>query len=671
MAEPTLDDVGKWILDNQDKAGTPEFVTMSDAYRQMSGMQQATQPSLWQRTKEWLIPPVPKGLGPTPDITEVRRALDPDPYSAGNTADRILTSTMTAIPDTSIALYNAAARGVGRPEAQVDYLAPQMRAKAGTQELSADAPLYRRFSEAAASALLGGGRGVSSALQAGRVGQAATRLGSDVLAPTAASMAGGEIGGRYGGETGALLGSLAGGMTPNTLANAGRVGVRNWYAGYGRPDAAAIEAASQRAGITSTPGMLGNPAIQDLEASLQRRPGAQNLIEGARMQARDQMVAALDRVANQRGAVTSSPSVIGDMAQQTAEQTAEGLSARSSAAQQRLIDRIGPQAPTDVSNVLATLENIRQRTDPETFAPIDRRVAALRQMLPVDEEGNIVATDVPYERLKDWRTNLRMRGANLDPVPQRYAGEIYNAATGSMGAAAEAAGVPRQDFLNTQQQTRAVEGPGGFNEALRAISDRDPKAAYNYLLRGGEQNPERLTYFDAATRGDPRTGAIMGSHLRRIIDETLRKNAPGAFNLAERVQTMHPSALETIAGGPQAAQQVQDVATAARAYHRPTTQGGAGKMVSDVASRAAEHGVSALGGGAVGHALGLPWYLTAPVGYLGPHAIDRARASMLLSPSARAGLLGQPTPLQPWSTNQMLSSIAAMNAAQGYGNALP
>ena len=36
MAEPNLDQIGQWLLDNQDKAGTPDYVTMANAYRQSS-----------------------------------------------------------------------------------------------------------------------------------------------------------------------------------------------------------------------------------------------------------------------------------------------------------------------------------------------------------------------------------------------------------------------------------------------------------------------------------------------------------------------------------------------------------------------------------------------------------------------------------------------------------
>src|SRR6516164_6260575 len=36
MAEPTLDQVGQWILDNQDKNGTPDYVNMANAYRDLS-----------------------------------------------------------------------------------------------------------------------------------------------------------------------------------------------------------------------------------------------------------------------------------------------------------------------------------------------------------------------------------------------------------------------------------------------------------------------------------------------------------------------------------------------------------------------------------------------------------------------------------------------------------
>jgi hypothetical protein len=41
MADPTLDDIGRWILDNQDKQHTPDFETMANAYKHMSAQRGA------------------------------------------------------------------------------------------------------------------------------------------------------------------------------------------------------------------------------------------------------------------------------------------------------------------------------------------------------------------------------------------------------------------------------------------------------------------------------------------------------------------------------------------------------------------------------------------------------------------------------------------------------
>jgi hypothetical protein len=46
MAEPTLDQVGQWILDNQDKKGTPDYVSMANAYRDLSTRQAAPAPPI-------------------------------------------------------------------------------------------------------------------------------------------------------------------------------------------------------------------------------------------------------------------------------------------------------------------------------------------------------------------------------------------------------------------------------------------------------------------------------------------------------------------------------------------------------------------------------------------------------------------------------------------------
>ncbi|WLB24968.1 hypothetical protein QIH85_24105 [Bradyrhizobium japonicum] len=675
MAEPTIDDVGQWILNNQDKKGSPEYVTMANAYRLMSAPPAApAQPGLMQRAWNWLVPAVPEGLGPNPDIADVRRALDPDPYSAGNTADRILTSTMTAIPDTGIALYNAGARAVGAPNAQVDYLAPQMRANAGAQELPADAPTSRRLLEAGTSALLGGGARVANALRGGEVGTAATRLATDVVAPTITSHIGGQVGEAVGGETGALIGSLVGGAAPGVAGNVGRAGVRYAYSDAGRPDAPQIAAASERAGITPTPGMLGNKSVQDLEASLQRKPGSAQRIQDARDLARQQMVASVNRVADARGGTMDNPAVIGDVAAQTARDTAADLSARSSAAQQRLMDRIGPDTPVPVQGVLERGYGLM--TDPTVSVPtagaIDRRVTGqLVPRLNRDASGQLIydasgSPTAPYAAVRSFRSDLG-RSFDQGATPPATK-ELYGPVTAAMERTAVDQGVPLQDFRNAQARTRQIEGRGGINEELRAVGDRDPQLAYNYLFKGGEKNPERLAAFEAATAGDPRLGDVMGSHLRVLNDETLANNAPGAVNFANRIENMHPDALDVVAGSPQAAQRLRDVAVAARASHRPTQQGGAGNMAMDVASSISDRLAGGGGGAMLAHALGLPPWVGSALGYLGPRQYNAARASILMSPSARAGMLGQPTPFRRPTTNDLAAVLSAINASQSYGN---
>ena len=613
----------------------------------------------------------------------------PDPYSAGNTAGRIGIGALTGIPDAIIGVGNAAVRlqnrlpswmqGVGQAGVEpgqmkeAPYVGPMAQKAAGVQALPPDAPLTRQLLEGMGSAALGGGvaapiRAVAAAPSVARaVLPAVTALGRSVVAPTVASHTGGAIGGWAGEqlgdrETGALLGSLAGGVLPGAAVEA-PTRYTDWkFRGMGREGAPEIAAQAERQGVMPNAAMLGNDQIQMRERTLANRGGfAGDYVTGRRNDARDQIANAWDRMTEARGSTDPrpTPGTIGYEAAEVARQGADDLQARASRMQDQLMTRIGPRTSVDAAGALAQMENVRGRTDPLTAAPIDARLQALRQMLPTDEHGRIISTDVPYERYKDLRTNLRERSQGYDPVPGRYAREINQAMTGDMRDAAVSQGVPGGYFDTVQHRYADIKGEGGPHEQLTDVAGREPSAAYSYL-KGGEQNPQRLRLLQ--NTGNPAMDRVFGDYLRMMGNDTISSGkAPGPRNLATRVEKMDPDALDTIGGAQRP--DITDIAGLARAIDIPPQSNGLGRVVGGI-SRGVP-GVLTAGelGAEAGRVTGIPGATMAGrvAGYaLGP-AMRYIQARQMQSPTALNAMAGGRSPP---SANTMSDLVAAITAAQ-------
>jgi hypothetical protein len=669
----TAEQIKGWIDKNQDKAGSPDFVTMSDEYRKLTGGDaRPAEPYAYSDQG------IPIGSG-----TGVDSAPN-DPNSAGNTATRIGVGAVAGIPDILTAIGNAGVRasknlpswGMAGVRPEDNKEAPslgQMLNRTFGKELPADASTTRQLLEGGASALLGGG--ASSIARAAGAAPTAIEAIMPALraftrttaAPTIASHYGGHAGQalaeKFGWDpqTGQLLGSLFG---ATAASKAGELPARytDWrYRGQGNDNAAEIAAAAARQGVTPTAGMLGNESIQMRERALANRPGAMGYINDRRTGAREDIASALDRAAAARGSTDPEPTrgSIGYNVAEVARGGAQELGNISSAGQQSLMNQVGPRSPADISGVLAAMERLRNQTDPGTAAPIDARIGTLRQMLPRDPEGNILSTDVPYERVKDWRTALRERSQNYDPVPGRFAGQIYDATTGAMRDAAVNQGVPAERFNNAQARTAGIMGEGGPHEQLTDVAGREPSAAYSYL-QGGEQNPGRLRMLQAT--GNPALDSVFGDYLRRMGNQTLNTaGARGPINFANQWDRIHPEARDVIAG-PQAGS-VNDVSTLARSFDYPTSQTGLGRTVGPIAHGAARAITGSEIGGALGHATGIPGAGTAGrvVGAYAQMPISSLRARMLQSPTALNALAGGPRPAgSPTSISDL---VAALNAA--------
>ena len=540
------------------------------------------------------------------------KALD-DPYSARSTIGRIATDIVTGLPDLAIKIQNAGLNpftmparvadrllGTERKETPIPEIGPYVRSAIGVPDLPADASPLRRYGEGAATMLGSVGTGAPAASRS---------LLRDVAAPMATATAGGAAGSYLGGDTGALLGSLIGGVAPSFRAQMGASGAR--------PDAAEIAAAAQRQGVTPTAGMVGDVNVQAQERALSGRPGATNVISNARGTALDQMREAVARAIEQRQALPAVTPETADI-HGVATGARAGGSDVSSAVQQRLLERVGARTPVDVTDLYSALGRILNQTDPGTAAPIVSRMGHLRDMA---EQSRLLDTmqrggtpdpnaplTVPYEQFKDWRTALGRRMQNLDPVPGRFSGQIYDEATQAMRNAATEAGVHPQEFSLAQDITRNQMRAGDIQEQ-----------------------------FD------------------RTLDNAMA-DAAGPRGFARWWASMTPQEQAAIGGAQTPA--LSDVSRLARAYNYPTSQTGLtrafGGQLADLGSRAV--------GAAVGSLLsntGIPGagQVGAAVGSAGMTPINWLRARALEGSRARAMAAGP----QPMTINDLIAAMQAAN----------
>ena len=266
----------------------------------------------------------------------------------------------------------------------------------------------------------------------------------------------------------------------------------------------------------------------------------------------------------------------------------------------------------------------------------------------------------PMRALKGWRTDL---GRSFDQGNQPRARELYEPATDAMADTAQQAGVPRGEFNQVQQFTRGVEGEGGLADRL-APFEKEPAAAYNYLLEGGRNNPDRLQTFATETAGDPRQSRVFGNYLQSKIDETLGANqAQSANKFAQFVERTDPRALDTIAG-PQV-QNVRDLATLARAVDVPTSQRGLSTSVGGVANSIGGRWLGSEVLGQVGAAIDP---ILGPagrgIGWMARPTIDWAQQRIMQSDAAKRGLLGAPMQHRLMTIDDLVRTLSIIGQNQ-------
>ena len=649
----------------------------------------------------------------------------PDPYGANATIGRVATGVVGGIPDLAIKVQNAGLNPFDMPGAVADKImarfgytppektkipevTPLLRQATGTPELPADASGTRRFLEGAATVAAGGGaQGVGRAISAtipasaaagttagtAAILPAAAATARNIVAPVVGSEVGGNIGEKVGGEKGQVLGSLLGGLagsapSPSSL-------VERYYGAHARPDAPAIAAKAKAENMDTTAGMLGNERIQNLERDIANRgvlPGLDNPVVNARERTLVQARERADQAAADRGAMHPSPTpgTIGENVLTAAEQTAQGLRGTSSAGQQALIDRVTPEAPVNVSPVYAALKAEIAKTSPDVARPMQARLDALEQMMPRDQTGRVAPgpngeINVPYQRMKDWRSNLGRGTQVQEPLPAGHLDQIYGAVTDAMRETAAAHGVTPAEFNAVQGTTRTLTGSGGPVKYFEKIAGKEgtsgervgampPERAFNRVV--DEQNPEGLRRLEQ--HAPQALDRIAGDTLRLRAQETLGQGgtggsgapiegirgggARGAANFANWWNSMGPEAKRILGGNRQGT--MQNLSELMGAFNYPTRQTGLGRAVGGAVGGLGGRFAmaNALGEGA--QALGLPKSVGWGAGYFGlAPLVNYLHGRLLESGAARRGMAGD---YSTTATPTIADLIAQLTAA---GNA--
>lgn len=635
---------------------------------------------------------------------------EPDPYGANATIGRVATGIVGGIPDLAIKAQNLGlnpfdmvGRGVDKllgtetPQTKIPEITPLLRQATGTPELPEDASGARRFAEGAAQvAASGGARGVGLAIQnaptaAAAVLPAAGAAARRIAVPIIGSEVGGNIGQAIGGEKGQLIGSVAGGFAGSTPSPSSMV--ERYYGRSARPDAPDIAARAERRGITPTAGMLGNERIQDLERTIAGRGTGPfpNPVINARERTLVQMREAADQAATARGAAHPSPTpgTVGENVLSTAEQAAQNLRGQSSAVQGGLMSRIGNEAPVNVAGTYAALRAEIARTDPGTAGPMVTRLQHLEQMMPRDQAGNVIVgqggeINVPYSRIKDWRSNLGRGTQAQEPVKAGHLDQIYGPVTDAMRETAVSQGVQPAEFDAAMGVTRSLVGSGGPVKYFEKVAGKEgtagrvgampPERAFNRIV--DEQNPQGLQLLEQHAPGA--LDRIAGDTLRMRAQETLGQGgtggtgapiegvrgggAAGARKFTNWWETMNPEAQRILGGNQQPA--MQDLSQVSAAYNYPTRQTGLTRsMGGQMGGLAGRFAIAKVLGDAA-KALGLPSAVGWGTGaYVAAPAINSLHGALLESAAARRGMTGNYTPQRQMSIADLLSQLVAASSS--------
>ena len=683
MADP--EKYKSWLDSNSDKAGTPDYVKVAEAYAQAQDTPYSDVSG-------------PTGAGMSPTMRDEQSATDPNTF--GNVARRAVAGRIASIPDFGIALANLGSKYGVFPETKLPYISPMIVKAAGGLDMPADAPWWQRVGEGALS----------------MSPTALVKAPVKTLASTAGAIGGAEGGAALGNAIGvdpellSIVGGVGGGHARTLVPDAARAATAALYRNSGRANAGEIYDAAARTGTTPTGAMLGNQDVQRLEQVLERQPGSGPTIVAAREQARNQFTNAARGVPEAAGATMRDPTEIGRAAQATTGEALAGLEDRNSSRQQQMQNQIGPDTPINVAGVDRTMSRL---TDPavsplETgeHPSIQAKLDNLRAMYPPPDPTNPAVQGPPVPEVRqapfvNWRNNLLRSNDGAPPMTRNASTPITQDARQAYRDTAIEHGVPPHQYDSTQMLSRMLNDPGGHRDTLGPLAPptrpapaplppiENPKGVtdlstvFNRLPsladpQGMKDLRGSVNAGLGVTAGEPRINDIFASRINNLLDNTLLWRGESALGPSKFAETMRknvdPQALvESV--GPQGAKTLQDVATLSEAFHRPTVSGGGTRSIMDVTKNFRRAGaplaagaMSLLFGHDPGTAVGVGAAasgLNEALSRIGP--IDRIRAAMLNSKSAGAAMAGRPVPYSGIGINDIRSTLKALEASTPYG----
>ena len=683
MADP--EKYKAWLDSNSDKAGTPDYVKVSEAYAQAQDTPYSDVSG-------------PTGAGMTPAMRDEQSATDPNSF--GNIARRAVAGRLANIPDFGIALANLGSKYGVFPETKLPYISPMIVKAAGGLDMPADAPWWQRV-----------GEGMLSMSPTAFI-----KSPVKTLASTAGAIGGAEGGAALGNAIGvdpellSIVGGVTGGHARTLVPDAGRASTAALYRNSGKDNAGAIYDAAVRTGTTPTGAMLGNQAVQRLEQVLERQPGSGPTIVAAREQARNQFTNAARGVPEAAGATMREPTDIARATQATTGEALAGLEERNSSRQQQMQDQIGPNTPINVAAVDRTMSRLIDPTvsplETGEHPSIQAKLDNLRAMYQPPDPTNPAVQGPPSPEVRqapfvNWRNNLLRSNDGAPPMTRNASTPITQDARQAYRDTAIANGVPPHQYDVTQMLSRMLNDPGGHRDTLGPLAPPErPAPAPLPPIENPKGVTDLSTVFNrlpsltdpqgmqnlrgsvnaglGVTAGEPRINDIFASRINDLLDKTLLKreeSALGPINYADTLRKdVDPQALSQSVG-PQGAQTLQDVATLSRAFHRPTVSGGGTRSIMDVVNNT-RRAATPLAAGALSLLLGHDPGAAAGIGAtalgvsealnrLGP--IDRMRTAMLNSPSAGAAMAGRPVPYTGIDINDIRSTLKALEASTPYG----
>lgn len=615
MAETDrLDAYENWLRANKDKAGTPDFVKVAEAYRELRSAEaslsaapaQAPAAPGWADTLGNAATGTMNMLGRV-GMNVVTGGAD----MVSGVGNMMLGGMQKAFPNMPMRgsgdLSNDDYKAIFGRDAPngFPYAGQALKEAVGIPEMSKDAPAWARTLETglnvATNRRLYNGPVTS-------VGKEAAHIGL----PTAGIELGGEAGHLVGGDVGQMLGSIAGGGGASIAVNKGLTPLKY----LGNEEAGNVYDAAKRLGVEGdlTAGSVGNGGVKWTEKSLgsvplmgwgvnRKREAMSSAIEGARDDAAMALTGGRqpDPSPGARGAALIQGSQDAERRIQT------GLSAE----QQALEDAVGSNTPTRVGPIVTTGERQAMSTNEGNAGPIRQRTEELTSMTPTGpavRDPTAPINTVPYGVLKDWRTDLNAEREGMSPVAGHLVDPIANAATESMRETARFRGVePQFDAANaayahaqpTLEQLRTV---GGRYEGPQRghTGGMDSGQAEGFLRRGLIGDEPLRPVVDAM---DPqRWGYIAGSHVAGLGQQPKGGFRPDNFAAEwgapnQKGGISGPGQALLTQSAPTTLGQLTDAATMGRNFNTNVAADGLSRAIGGLTAASAVGGGLLAGGG--------------------------------------------------------------------------